>query len=91
MSEKEKKGTESTGKPSTKEKKATGNKSVETTKEKKVTGNNALKGVGLAACKRHKLDGVWVTTDGQAFRNENDARNHAKNLTNNEIIKVTAK
>lgn len=51
----------------------------------------ALKGVGVAACKRHGLAEVWVTTDGQVFPIEGDARAHAKNLPSNEILKVTAK
>lgn len=51
----------------------------------------ALKGVGVAACKRHGLAEVWVTTDGQVFPIEGDAKAHAKNLPSNEILKVTAK
>lgn len=54
------------------------------------TGSGALTAVGKAACKRHKLPHVWVTNDGQAFANENDAKAHAKNLPNSETIKVTA-
>lgn len=54
------------------------------------TGSGALIAVGKAACKRHNLPHVWVTNDGQAFANENDAKAHAKNLPNSETIKVTA-
>lgn len=54
-------------------------------------GTNALKSVGLAACKRHNLEQVWVTADGQAFPRESDAKAHALNLPNNKILKVTAK
>lgn len=54
-------------------------------------GASALKAVGQEACKRHKLAQVWVTSDGQAFPQESDAKEHAKNLTSKEIIKVTAK
>lgn len=105
MSDKEKKTTEATAKtvsqentatetaaqPVPSEKETPAPKSGKTTKEKKPAPNNALKSVGLAACKRHKLDHVWVTTDGQTFPNESDAKNHARNLSNNELIKVTAK
>lgn len=55
------------------------------------TGASALKAVGLAACKRHGLAQVWVTSDGQAFAQENDAKAHALNLDNKEILKVGAK
>lgn len=54
-------------------------------------GAGALKAVGLSACKRHNLAHVWVTSDGQSFIHENDATQHAKNLTNKETIKVIAK
>ncbi len=58
--------------------------------EKRPAKSGALTAVGKAACKRHKLPQVWVTNDGQAFANENDAKAHAKNLPNSETIKVTA-
>lgn len=50
----------------------------------------ALKAVGLEACRRHKLARVWVTSDGQVFPQEGDAKEHAKNLPSKETIKVTA-
>ncbi len=52
---------------------------------------SALRAVGAAACKRHKLAQVWVTSDGQAFPQESDAKAHARNLPSKETIKVTAK
>lgn len=52
---------------------------------------SALKAVGLEACRRHNLPRVWVTSDGQAFAQENDAKAHALNLDNKEILKVGAK
>lgn len=55
------------------------------------TGASALKAVGLAACKRHQLAQAWVTSDGQVFPQEGDAREHAKNLPSKETLKVTAK
>ena len=55
------------------------------------TGASALKAVGLAACKRHGLAQVWVTSDGQSFPQEGDAKEHAKNLPSKETLKVTAK
>jgi hypothetical protein len=54
-------------------------------------GTSALKAVGLAACKRHDLEQVWVTVDGQVFPQESDAKAHAKNLQSNETLKVSAK
>lgn len=54
-------------------------------------GASALKAVGIAACKRHGLEQVWVTVDGQAFPQESDAKAHARNLSNNETLKVSAK
>lgn len=53
-------------------------------------GTSALKAVGVAACKRHGLEQVWVTVDGQVFPQESDAKAHAKNLQSNEILKVSA-
>lgn len=55
------------------------------------TGASALKAVGLAACKRHGLAEVWVTSDGQSFPQEGDAKEHAKNLPSKETLKITAK
>ena len=49
-----------------------------------------LKAVGREACKLHKLAQVWVTDDGQCFPLEGDAKAHAANLPNKELIKVTA-
>lgn len=49
-----------------------------------------LKAVGREACKLHKLEQVWVTDDGQCFPLEGDAKAHAVNLKNSELIKVTA-
>lgn len=63
---------------------------IEKAPEKRPAKSGALTAVGKAACKRHKLPQVWVTNDGQAFANENDAKAHAKNLPNSETVKVTA-
>lgn len=51
----------------------------------------ALRSVGLAACKRHGLTEAWVTSDGQVFVQEGDAKAHARNLPSKETIKVSAK
>lgn len=51
----------------------------------------ALRSVGLAACKRHGLTEAWVTSDGQTFAQEGDAKAHAKNLPSKETLKVSAK
>ena len=52
---------------------------------------SALHAVGKAACKRHGLPVVWVTADGQCFKQENDARNHGKSLgLSAEPLKVEA-
>lgn len=66
-------------------------KSEAKAKVKAEGGASALKAVGEAACKRHKLAQVWVTSDGQCFPEEGDAKAHAKNLPNKETIKVSAK
>lgn len=52
---------------------------------------SALRAVGVEACKLHQLTQAWVTSDGQVFPQEGDAREHAKNLPSKEILKVTAK
>lgn len=61
------------------------------TRAKTEGGASALKAVGQAACKRHGLGQVWVTSDGQVFAQEGDATAHGRNLTDKTIIKVTAK
>lgn len=66
-------------------------KSEAKAKVKAEGGASALKAVGEAACKRHKLAQVWVTSDGQCFPEEGDAKEHAKNLPSKETIKVSAK
>ena len=55
------------------------------------SGASALKSVGLAACKRHELTEAWVTSDGQVFPQEGDAKAHALNLGDKVILKVTPK
>ena len=49
-----------------------------------------LKAVGREACKMHELAVVWVTDDGQCFPIEGDAKAHAVNLKNKELVKVMA-
>lgn len=61
------------------------------TKSETENGASALKAVGLAACKRHELAQVWITSDGQAFPQEGDAQAHACNLGDKVILKVTPK
>lgn len=52
---------------------------------------DALTAVGKAACNRHGLQVVWVTADGQCFKQENDARNHGKSLgLSAEPLKIEA-
>lgn len=53
------------------------------------SGETVLKKVGKAAMARHGFSAVWVTSDGQAFAQECDAKSHASDLRNNDIIKVT--
>lgn len=60
-------------------------------KAEPAAGASALKAVGTAACNRHGLAQVWVTSDGQCFPQEGDAKEHTRNLSSKEIIKVTAK
>lgn len=52
---------------------------------------SVLKAVGQEACKRHQLAQAWVTSDGQVFPQEGDAREHARNLGDKTTLKVTAK
>lgn len=71
--------------------KATKAKSEPKPKTEAESGAGALKSVGLAACKRHELAEVWVTSDGQVFPQEGDAKAHALNLGDKVILKVTPK
>lgn len=66
-------------------------KSKSKAKTEVAADTSALMAVGMEACKRHQLTQAWVTSDGQVFPQEGDAREHAKNLPNKEILKVTAK
>ena len=59
-------------------------------KAKADTGG-ALKSVGLDACKRHSIAEVWVSADGQSFAQENNAKAHAANLSDKQILNVKAK
>lgn len=52
--------------------------------------SNALKSVGLDACKRHGIAEVWVTADGQSFPQSGDAKAHAANLNDKQILNVKA-
>lgn len=68
-------------------------KNAQKPKAQKTAKENAptmLKAVGREACRLHKLEQVWVTDDGQCFPLEGDAKAHAVNLKNSELIKVTA-
>lgn len=68
-------------------------KNAQKPKAQKPAKENApamLKAVGREACRLHKLEQVWVTDDGQCFPIEGDAKAHAVNLKNSELIKVTA-
>lgn len=57
----------------------------------KAEAGGALKTVGLDACKRHGLAEVWVTSDGQSFGVEGDAKAHAANLRDKTTLNVKSK
>lgn len=57
----------------------------------KAEAGGALKSVGLDACKRHGLAEVWVTSDGQSFGVEGDAKAHAANLKDKTTLNVKSK
>lgn len=59
------------------------------TKTEGTADASALRAVGVEACKRHKLTQAWVTSDGQVFPQEGDAKAHALNLGDKVILKVT--
>lgn len=61
-------------------------KEAKETKQPKTT--NALESVGKAAIKEHGCAQVFVTSDGVAFFQECDAKNHAANLKNKSITTV---
>lgn len=83
-------GTEAAPATSAKEPKGKGNANPKAQKPGKADAPAMLKAVGREACKLHKLAQVWVTDDGQCFPLEGDAKAHAANLPNKELIKVTA-
>lgn len=51
---------------------------------------SVLIAVGVEACKRHQLTQAWVTSDGQVFPQEGDAKEHARNLGDKTTLKVSA-
>lgn len=58
------------------------------TKTEKKSGVSVLEKVGQAAIKEHGFKEVFVTSDGQVFSLENNAKNHAVNLKNRTILTV---
>lgn len=50
---------------------------------------SVLEKAGKAAIARHGFKEVFVTSDGQVFPLSSDAKDHASDLFNKEIIKVT--
>ena len=62
----------------------------ETKTNPKAEIGGALKSVGLDACKRHGIREVWVTADGQSFPQSGDAKAHAVNLNDKQILNVKA-
>lgn len=78
-------------KPEAKGKAKTEAKGKGKTKPKaKPEAGGALQSIGFDACKRHGLAEVWVTSDGQSFARQSDARNHAANLKDKQTINVKA-
>jgi len=80
--------TATTGKAESKAKKEP--KAKTEPKAKAATGGT-LESVGRDACKRHGLAEVWVTADGQSFPQQGDAKAHAANLNDKQILNVKAK
>lgn len=77
-------------KPTAENKASKSNAKPKAKKTAKEDAPSMLRAVGLEACKMHRLEYVWVTDDGQCFPIEGDAKAHATNLKNKELIKVTA-
>lgn len=59
-------------------------KSVDTKK----SASSILEKVGKTIIRERGYAEVFVTTDGQVFRLESDAKNHARNLKDREVLKV---
>lgn len=49
---------------------------------------SVLEKVGKTIIRERGYAEVFVTADGQAFRLESDAKNHARNLKDREVLKV---
>ena len=83
---------EATGKTTAKGKtKSEAKPKAETKPKAKPAAGSTLQSVGLDACKRHGIAEVWTTADGQSFAQECDAKAHAANLTDKQILNVKAK
>ena len=72
----------------TNETQATGTAKQTEDKTEKKSGVSVLEKVGQAAIKEHGFKEVFVTSDGQVFSLENNAKNHAVNLKNRTILTV---
>lgn len=72
----------------TNETQATGTAKQTEAKTEKKSGVSVLEKVGQAAIKEHGFKEVFVTSDGQVFSLENNAKNHAVNLKNRTILTV---
>lgn len=58
-------------------------------KDSATVAAKAAENVGRDILKENpELKGVYVTTDGTAFAERNDAQNHAKTLKNREIFNI---
>lgn len=63
--------------------------STETAVAKKgKSASSVLEKVGKTIIRERGYAEVFVTADGQAFRLESDAKNHARNLKDREVLKV---
>lgn len=54
----------------------------------KKTASSILEKVGKTIIRERGYAEVFVTSDGQVFRLESDAKNHARNLKDREVLKV---
>lgn len=62
--------------------------SIKNPTEDKNQTDTMLTKIGKTAIKEHKLTQAFVTRDGVAFAQLNDARNHAANLSDDRIVTV---
>ncbi len=70
------------------EKKQVGTKDTSSDVVEDKKSDTSLEEIGRKVAKENFLNEVFVTADGTAFKDENDARSYSKNLKKKDVVSV---